>query len=87
MERGTMPAGWWSAGAASRLFKTTTLLQKVVEGDDKRLIWFFLAGWVSGAVFMVLYAGWWVRKHITKVTPEEAMKDIQAMKEEEETHE
>lgn len=86
MERGTMPAGWWSAGAAMRLFKTTLLLQKVVEGDDKRLIWFFLAGWISGAVFMILYARWWVHRHMVKVTPEEAMKDINEMKEDE-THE
>ena len=27
------------------------------------MIWFFLAGWISGAVFMVLYARWWVHKH------------------------
>ena len=27
------------------------------------MIWFFLAGWISGAVFMILYARWWVRKH------------------------
>lgn len=32
------------------------------------MIWFFLAGWISGAVFMVLYARWWVHKHtVTKI--------------------
>lgn len=27
------------------------------------MIWFFIAGWISGAVFMILYARWWVYKH------------------------
>jgi len=43
------------------------------------MIWFFLAGWISGAVFIVLYAGWWVRRHMTKVTPEQMMKDIEEL--------
>ena len=51
------------------------------------MIWFFLAGWVSGAVFMILYARWWVHRHMVKATPEEAMKDIKEMQEEDETHE
>lgn len=51
------------------------------------MIWFFLAGWIAGAAFMVLYAGWWVRKHIKKVSPEEAIRDIESMKEEDESHE
>ena len=51
------------------------------------MIWFFLAGWISGAVFMVLYAHWWMHKHMRKVSAEEAMRDIQSMKEEDETHE
>ena len=51
------------------------------------MIWFFLAGWIAGAVFMIMYAHWWVRRHTRKVTPEQAMKDLEAMKEEDETHE
>ena len=27
------------------------------------MIWFFLAGFISGAVGMVLFARWWVLKH------------------------
>lgn len=27
------------------------------------MIWFFIAGWISGAVFMVMYAKHWVQKH------------------------
>lgn len=30
------------------------------------MIWFFLAGWISGAAFMIMYARHWMRKH-TKV--------------------
>lgn len=52
------------------------------------MVWFFIAGWISGAVFMVLYARWWVHKHIKKVSADEAIRDIEAMKnEEDETHE
>ena len=51
------------------------------------MIWFFLAGWVAGAVFMVMYAHWWMRRHMKKVTYEEAIEDLQDMKEEEKTHE
>lgn len=44
------------------------------------MIWFFLAGWISGAVFMVMYANRWVRKHTTIIK-------IKKEKEEDETHE
>ncbi len=47
------------------------------------MIWFFIAGWISGAVAMVMFASWWVRKHIIKVSPEEAIRDIEKMKEDE----
>lgn len=30
------------------------------------MIWFFFGGWICGAVFMVMYAHYWVEKH-TKV--------------------
>lgn len=49
------------------------------------MVWFFLAGWISGAVFMVLYARWWVHKHTKRITPEEALNEL--TKEEDKTHE
>ena len=36
-----------------------------------RMIWYFLAGWISGAVGMVLFAGWWIRKHAVPVPMDE----------------
>jgi len=47
------------------------------------MIWFFLAGFVAGVVGSVMLATWWVKTHIRKVTPEEAIRDIQEMKKEE----
>ena len=31
------------------------------------MIWFFLAGWISGAVFMLMYSTHCVHKHATEV--------------------
>lgn len=31
------------------------------------MIWYFLAGWISGAVGMVMYSRWWVRKHTVRI--------------------
>ena len=31
------------------------------------MIWFFIAGWISGAVAMFMYANWWVRKHMVTI--------------------
>ena len=45
------------------------------------MIWFFLAGFVAGAVGMVMFASWWIRKHMKRVTPEEAMHDLKLMEE------
>lgn len=47
------------------------------------MIWFFLAGYVSGAVGMILYAGWWMRRNAKRVTPEEAIHDIEELLKEE----
>lgn len=47
------------------------------------MIWFFLAGFVAGAVGMVMFATWWIRSHVKRVTPDEAINDIQKMKNEE----
>ena len=40
------------------------------------MIWFFLAGFISGAVGMILYANWWMHRH-TKVIriPKKYMED------------
>ena len=46
------------------------------------MIWFFIAGWIAGAAFVVMIAGWWVRKHAIRVTPEEAIQHMENMKEE-----
>lgn len=45
------------------------------------MIWFFLAGFISGAVGMILYARWWVIRHM--VVRQYNPKD----KKEEESHE
>ena len=31
------------------------------------MIWFFLAGMIAGAVGMVMFAGWWIRRHATVI--------------------
>ena len=49
------------------------------------MIWFFLMGMIAGAVGMVMYAHWWMRRHVKKVNADEAIRDIQRMKEDE-TH-
>ena len=35
------------------------------------MIWYFIAGWISGAVAMVMYANYWVHKHsvVVKIPP------------------
>lgn len=38
---------------------------------------------VAGAVGVILILQWWIRTHAIKVTPEQMMKDIEAMKEDE----
>lgn len=43
------------------------------------MIWFFLAGFISGAVGVIMVLMWWIRKHATRVTPEQMMKDIKEL--------
>ena len=50
------------------------------------MIWFFLMGLIAGAVGMVMYASWWMRKHATRVTVDELKEEIEQMKEEDNTH-
>ena len=35
------------------------------------MIWFFLAGFISGAVGVIMVLMWWIRTHAIKVTPEQ----------------
>ena len=45
------------------------------------MIWFFLMGMIAGAVGMVMFAGWWIRGHVKRVTAEEMsdeLRDIRA---------
>lgn len=44
------------------------------------MIWYFLAGFISGAVGVILLLLWWIRTHAIKVTPEQMMKDIEEMR-------
>ena len=43
------------------------------------MIWYFLAGFISGAVGMVLFAGWWIRKHAVRVEPEQMLESLKEM--------
>ena len=47
------------------------------------MIWFFLAGFISGAVGMVMLATWWMRRHATviRLTPDDE-EDADGQKEE-----
>lgn len=77
MERGTMPTGW-----GQPVIKTPLILQIAVTGDDKRVIWFFIAGWIAGAVFVVMFATWWMKRHVKKVTADEMIRTINENREE-----
>ena len=44
------------------------------------MIWYFLVGFISGAVGVILILQWWIRTHAIKVTPEQMMKDIEEMR-------
>lgn len=43
------------------------------------MIWFFIAGWIAGAVFMILFAGWWIKTHAKRVSVEEAMSELKQL--------
>lgn len=47
------------------------------------MVWYFLAGFISGAVGMVLLAKWWMETHFERVDPEELIRE---MKEEEDNN-
>lgn len=51
------------------------------------MIWFFLAGFIAGAVGMVMFAGWWIKRHMVKVSPEQALRDIEELRRSEEWEE
>ena len=48
------------------------------------MIWFFLAGVIAGAVGMIKYSTWWVRKHVIPVRIEK--EDPYEQGRDEETH-
>ena len=39
------------------------------------MVWFFLAGFVSGAVGMVMFAHWYMERHIVEVRYEKSEDD------------
>lgn len=41
------------------------------------MIWFFLAGWISGAVAVIMYIMWFVRTHAKRVTPSQLRREIE----------
>lgn len=43
------------------------------------MIWFFIAGFIAGAVGTVMFLHWWMQNHIVKVTPEQAMRELKHM--------
>jgi len=43
------------------------------------MIWFFIAGWIAGAVFMILFAGWWMKTHAKRVSVAEAMNELKQL--------
>ena len=40
------------------------------------MIWFFIAGFISGAVGVMMYARWWGRTHVTRITMEEFLHEF-----------
>lgn len=40
------------------------------------MIWFFLAGFIGGAVGMMMYARWWSRTHVKRMTMEEFLDEL-----------
>lgn len=47
------------------------------------MIWFFLAGFISGAVGVMMYAHWWMRRHATVIH----MREMEEFDDEEEEDE
>lgn len=35
------------------------------------MIWYFLAGWISGAVAVIMILNWWAKTHVTVVSVDE----------------
>lgn len=35
------------------------------------MIWFFLAGWIAGAVAVIMWIVWWVRTHAVMIDADE----------------
>lgn len=41
------------------------------------MIWFFLAGWIAGAVAVIMWIMWWVRTHAVMIDTEKEETDEQ----------
>lgn len=40
------------------------------------MIWYFLAGFISGAIGAVLFIWWWIKAHIRQISMEEMMREL-----------
>lgn len=47
------------------------------------MIWFFLMGMIAGAVGVVLVLRWWFRTHMVKLSPDEMIREMEEIKEDE----
>ena len=41
------------------------------------MIWFYLAGFISGAVGAVMFIWWWIKTHIKRVSKEEMIRSLE----------
>ena len=41
------------------------------------MIWFFLAGFIAGAVGAVMLIWWWIKTHIKQVSKEEMIRSLE----------
>ena len=76
-----------SGTAGSERVEIPTISEVTEKELIYELIWFFLAGFIAGAVGMVLFARWWIQKHIKRVTPDEALRDLEHLRQSKEWEE
>lgn len=50
------------------------------------MIWFFIAGFIGGVVGTLMFIQHWIRKHAIKVTPDQMIRDIEELQNEEGQH-
>ena len=44
------------------------------------MILYFLAGWIVGAVGVILFIKYWIRRHVVKVTADQMIQDIEKIR-------